>query len=162
MLLTTVKTGNFEEAVKRVEWYSKRWGIEVYHRTLKSGCRIEDRQLRTADSLEACLGLDMVIAWRIYYMTMIGRETPDLPCTVIFDDMEWKALCCYTNKTPTPPEEPPTLGDAVRMLGRMGGHLGRKRDGPPGTQTLWRGLQRLETAAHIYSILVQGAPPHPS
>jgi len=34
-------------------------GIEVYHRTLKSGCRIQDRQLGTADRLETCLGVDM-------------------------------------------------------------------------------------------------------
>jgi hypothetical protein len=97
MLLTTVETNRFEQAQKRVEWYSGRWGIEVYHRTLKSGCRIKDRQLRTEDRLEACLGIDMVIAWRIYYMTMLGREIPNLPCTVIFNDIEWKAMCCYIN-----------------------------------------------------------------
>ena len=66
MLLTTVEVKSFEDAQKRVEWYSGRWGIEVYHRTLKSGCRIKDRQLETADRLETCLGVDMVVAWRIY------------------------------------------------------------------------------------------------
>jgi hypothetical protein len=67
----------------------------------------------------------MVIAWRIYYMTMLGREIPNLPCTVIFNDIEWKALCCYINKTTTLPEKPPALEEAIRMVGRMGGHLGR-------------------------------------
>jgi hypothetical protein len=62
MLLTTVEVKTFKDAQKRVEWYSGRWGIEVYHRTLKSGCRIKDRQLGTADRLETCLGIDMVVA----------------------------------------------------------------------------------------------------
>lgn len=155
MLLTTVAVASFEDAQKRVEWYSGRWGIEVYHRTLKSGCRIEDRQFGTADRLETCLGVDMVVAWRIYHLTMLGRETPDLPCTVFFNDVEWKALYCYVKKVPVPPEEPPSLGEAIRMVGRLGGHMGRKRDGPPGTQTLWRGLMHLYTAALMYAIVTK-------
>jgi hypothetical protein len=155
MLLTTVEVKTFEDAQKRVEWYSGRWGIEVYHRTLKSGCRIKDRQLGTADRLETCLGIDMVVAWRIYHLTMLGRETPELPCTVFFKDIEWKALCCYVKKTPVAPQTPPSLREAMFMVGAIGGHLGRKSDGFPGTQTLWRGLQRLETATEMYAIFTQ-------
>ena len=161
MLLTTVEVKTFEDARKRVEWYSGRWGIEVYHRTLKSGCRIKDRQLGTADRLETCLGIDMVVAWRIYHLTMLGRETPELPCTVFFKDIEWKALCCYVNKTPKVPQKPPSLREAMFMVGAIGGHLGRKSDGFPGTQTLWRGLQRLETATEMYAILTHQEYPHP-
>ena len=161
MLLTTVEAKTFEEARKRVEWYSGRWGIEVYHRTLKSGCRIKDRQLGTADRLETCLGIDMVVAWRIYHLTMLGRETPELPCTVFFKDIEWKALCCYVKKTPKVPQKPPSLREAMFMVGAIGGHLGRKSDGFPGTQTLWRGLQRLETATEMYAILTHQEYPHP-
>jgi Domain of unknown function (DUF4338)/Transposase DNA-binding/Transposase Tn5 dimerisation domain len=156
MLLTTYKVVTLEDAKRRVDWYGRRWGIEVFHRTLKSGCRIKDRQLGTADRLEACLGVDMVVAWRIYHLAMLGRETPDLPCTVFFKDEEWKALCCYVNKTPTPPPEPPTLERAMKMVGQIGGHLGRKSDGNPGTQTLWRGLQRLDTATAMYIIFTSG------
>lgn len=161
MLLTTVEVKTFEDARKRVEWYSGRWGIEVYHRTLKSGCRIKDRQLGTADRLETCLGIDMVVAWRIYHLTMLGRETPELPCTVFFKDIEWKALCCYVKKTPKVPQKPPSLREAMFMVGAIGGHLGRKSDGFPGTQTLWRGLQRLETATEMYAILTHQEYPHP-
>ena len=156
MLLTTYPVGSLEDAKQRVDWYTKRWGIEVFHRTLKSGCRIKDRQLETADRLEACLGIDMVVAWRIFHLTMLGRETPDLPCTVFFTDDEWKALHCYVYKTPTPPSTPPTMDRAMRMVGQIGGHLGRKSDGAPGTQTLWRGLQRLDTAKEMYVILTYG------
>jgi hypothetical protein len=161
MLLTTVQVKSFEDARKRLQWYSGRWGIEVYHRTLKSGCRIKDRQLGKADRIESCLGIDLVVAWRIYHLTMLGREVPEVPCTVFFHDIEWKALCCYVSKKKVPPEKPPSLREAIYMVGGIGGHLGRKRDGPPGTQTLWRGLQRLDTAAEMYAILTQQQYPYP-
>ena len=158
MLLTTVAVNSFANAQQRVQWYSGRWGIEVYHRTLKSGCRIKDRQLGTADRLETCLGVDMVVAWRIYHLTMLGREVPDAACTVFFKDVEWKALCCYGNKTPVPPETPPTLKEAIYIIASMGGHLGRKSDGFPGPQTLWRGLQRLDTATEMFVIFSHQNP----
>ena len=161
MLLTTVPVNSFEDAQKRVEWYSGRWGIEVYHRTLKSGCRIKDRQFKTVDSLEACLGVDMVVAWRIYHLTMLGREVPDVACTVFFKDIEWKALCCYVKKSKVAPENPPTLYQAMIMVACMGGFLGRKSDGYPGTQTLWRGLQRLDTAVEMYAIFTDQKYHHP-
>jgi hypothetical protein len=160
MLLTTAEVAGFEDARKRVQWYSGRWGIEVYHRTLKSGCKIKDRQLGTADRLEACLGVDMVVAWRVYHLAMLGRDTPELPCTAFFKEQEWKALCCYVSKSPVAPSMPPTLGQAMRMVGAIGGHLGRKSDGAPGTQTLWRGLQRLDTATEMYVIFTDQQPPH--
>jgi Domain of unknown function (DUF4338)/Transposase DNA-binding/Transposase Tn5 dimerisation domain len=161
MLLTTVEVATFQHSQQRVQWYAKRWGIEVYHRTLKSGCRIQDRQLGTALGLAACLGVDMVVAWRVFHLAMLGRETPDLPCTVFFTDDEWKALCCYATKNKVPPREPPTLGQAMRMVGTIGGHLGRKSDGYPGTEVLWRGLQRLDTAVEMYVIFTSGpAPPN--
>ena len=158
MLLTTVAVENFEDAQQRVQWYSGRWGIEVYHRTLKSGCRIKDRQLATADRLETCLGVDMVVAWRIYHLTMLGREVPEAACTMFFKDVEWKALCCYVNKTAEPPPQPPTMKEAIFMVATMGGFLGRKRDGFPGAQTLWRGIQRLDTATEMYAIFTHQDP----
>ncbi len=88
MLLTTVAVTTFEQAVERAEWYAARWGIEVFHRTLKSGCRIKDRQLGSAERLQACLGVDMVVAWRIYHLTMLGREMPEHPSTAFFEEVE--------------------------------------------------------------------------
>jgi hypothetical protein len=143
MLLTTVEVLNFEHAVERMSWYSKRWGIEVYHRTLKSGCRIEDRRLYNADRLETCIAIDAVVAWRVFFLTMQGRETPEIACDTILSEDEWKALCAFTFKK-APPEKPSSLREAVRMIAKLGGFLGRKNDGNPGTTTVWRGLQRLE------------------
>jgi hypothetical protein len=159
MLLTTVPVHTFDDAVERAEWYAARWGIEVFHRTLKSGCRIKDRQLGTATRLQACLGIDMVVAWRVYHLAMLGREVPDQPCTVFFEEVEWKALHCYHYKTSVAPDEPPSMAQAIRMLGQMGGHLGRRLDGPPGTQVLWRGLQYLDVAVQMYITFTCSPPP---
>ena len=161
MLLTTCRVTDFAEAIEKLEWYTKRWGIEIYHRTLKSGCQIEERQLGSADSIEACLAIDMVVAWRIYHLTKLGRDVPDVPCTVFFEEAEWKALHTYITKTPFPPAEPPSLRHAIRMVASLGGFLGRKSDGEPGTQTLWLGLQRVDDLAAIWKILVPHLRPPP-
>jgi hypothetical protein len=161
LLLTTLEVRTAEDAIKMVAWYTKRWGIEVYHRTLKSGCRIEDRQLEEADRLETCLGIDMVVAWRVLYLTMQGRENPELPCTAFFQDVEWKALYCLVHKTTLLPAKPPTIREAVFMVARLGGHLGRKCDGFPGTQTIWRGLVKLTGAAEMFAILTHQLYHHP-
>ena len=154
MLLTTMPVTDLGEAVEKLKWYALRWGIEVLHRTLKSGCRVEQRQLGEADRIEACLAIDIVVAWRIYYLNKLGREVPDAPCTVYFEEAEWKALMAFTDKTPIPPAEPPTLREVIRRVAGLGGFLGRKCDGEPGTQTLWMGLQRLDDIVAMWRVLV--------
>src|SRR2546422_7970020 len=126
MLLTTLAVQNFDEAVEKLGWYAKRWGVEVYHRTLKSGCKIEERQVGSADRIEACLAIDMVVAWGIFHFGKLGREIPNVPCTIFFEEFEWKALHTHITKTPVPPADPPTLRDAMRMVATLGGFLGRK------------------------------------
>jgi hypothetical protein len=160
MLLTTLAVENFDEAVEKLGWYAKRWGIEVYHRTLKSGCKIEERQLGSADRLEACLAIDMVVAWRILHLTKLGRETPDVPCSVFFEEAEWKALYCFVRQDPKPPDQPPTFREAVRMVASLGGFLGRKSDGEPGTQSLWLGIQRLDDIAATWKFMALNFAPH--
>jgi hypothetical protein len=142
-LLTTLPVESFEQALEKLHWYAKRWGIEVFHRTLKSGCKIEERQLGHADRIEACLAIDVVVAWRIFHLCKLGRETPNVPCTVYFEEAEWKALVAFVTRTH--PQNPPTLREATRMTASLGGFLGRKADAEPGTQTLWLGLQKLDT-----------------
>jgi len=152
MLLTTVEVKDKDDADERLQWYARRWGIEVYHRILKSGCRVEARQMEPAHRLQNGLAIDMIVAWRIFYLTTLGRETPDVPCTVYFTDSEWKALTTFTTKTKTPPEIPPCLNEAVRLLGKLGGHLGRNGDGQPGTEVLWRGMARLADIEMAYDL----------
>ena len=153
MLLTTVPVTSFEQATEKLMWYARRWGIEVLHRTLKSGCRIEKRQFGQADRIEACLAIDLVVAWRIYYLNKLGREVPQAPCTVYFEEAEWKALTVFTTKNRIAPTQPPTLRDALRRVATLGGFLGRKGDGEPGTQTLWIGLQRLDDIVSMWRVM---------
>jgi hypothetical protein len=145
MLLTTLFVGSYEDAHLVVEYYSVRWCIEVFHRILKSGCLIEERQLQTAERLRTCLAFDSLVAWRIQLLTMLGREMPDLPCDVVFEEHEWKALYCYVHRTTKPPKTPPSVFDAMMLVARVGGFLARKSDRFPGPTVLWRGLQQLPT-----------------
>ena len=152
MLLTSVAVNRKEDAFERLTWYARRWGIEVYHRILKSGCRVEARQLEQAHRLLNCLAIDLVVAWRIYHLTALGEQTPEVPCTIYFTDSEWKALCTFVNRTKTPPALPPSLNEAVRLLGQLGGHLGRNSDGHPGSEVLWRGMARLADIESAYDL----------
>ena len=159
MLLTTVSVETFEQAIEKLQWYARRWGIEVMHRTLKSGCRIEQRQLGRADRLEACLAIDLVVAWRIFYLTKLGREVPQAPCTVYFEEAEWKALMAFTSGNPVAPQTPPSLRDAIRLVATLGGFLGRKADGEPGTQSLWLGIQRLGDLVAMWRVMRSATQP---
>jgi len=162
MLLTTVPVHTFQDAIEKLAWYTIRWGIEVYHRTFKSGCKVEERQLGAADRIETCLAIDMVVAWRIFHLAKLGRETPDVPCTVFFEETEWKALVAHITQNPKPPDHPPTLREAMRMVATLGGFLGRKRDGEPGTKSLWLGLQRLDDLSSMWKLLTTTLISHPS
>jgi hypothetical protein len=143
MLLTTLEVKSVTDALRVIDYYKQRWGIERFHKVLKSGCRIEDRQLGDARSLEACLAIDAMVAWRIYFACQLAREVPEAPCTIFFEEAEWKALTAFRKGCPQPASQPPTLKEMVDYVAELGGYLGRKGDGPPGTQTLWRGFQRL-------------------
>jgi Druantia protein DruA/Transposase Tn5 dimerisation domain/Transposase DNA-binding len=153
LLLTTVETTDLDQACERLSWYATRWNIEVYHRVLKSGCRIEDRRLGSAETLQACLAIDLVVAWRIFRLTKLGRTVPDVCCEIFFREEEWKALCIHYTKNPHPPETPPTLNEAIRIMAKLGGFIGRKGDGQPGTTSLWRGIQRLDDITETFRIM---------
>ena len=143
LLLTTVPVRTAAEAAERIAWYACRWVIEIYHKILKSGCRIEDRQWETAARVERYLAIDSVVAWRVLGLTFQSRQTPDMSCEAFLDRDDWQALACYMNHTLSPPQQPPTLKQAARWIAQLGGFLGRKGDGDPGVTVMWRGLQRL-------------------
>jgi hypothetical protein len=158
LLLTTVAVQTVADAIERVEWYACRWGIEVWHRILKSGCRIEARQLATGERLQRCLTLYSIIAWRVFYATLLARAVPEMPCSVLLEIEEWQALYGAIHHCPTPPESPPSLGQAVRWIAQLGGFVGRRRRDQPGAETLWRGFQHLTDLTRMYRIM-RSAPP---
>jgi hypothetical protein len=142
-LLTTVPVRTLAEAIQRIQWYVKRWTIEEFHRVLKSGCQVQARQLTTRARLQRALAIDMVVAWRIMDLNKAARLQPDCPADRWLSTQEWQALYCYVHETKELPEQPPTIGQAVRWIAQLGGFLARQSDGHPGPMTLWRGLQRL-------------------
>lgn len=158
LLLTTRPVVTAEDAREAVAHYACRWDIEVWHKVLKSGCRIEARQLETADRLKRCLTLYSVIAWRVLYATLLARAAPDLPCSILLDRDEWQALTCVIHRTPTPPTSPPTLRQAVRWIAQLGGFLARASDGEPGPITLWRGFQHLADHTAMFRIMRSPQP----
>lgn len=141
VLLTNLPVDTPEQAIEKLRWYLCRWQIEVFFRILKSGCHVEDLQLEKRERLEPALAFYMIIAWRVLYLTMLGRQCPEMPCDTVFADEEWKAVYLVSERKP-PPDEPPSLDTMVRMVAGLGGFLNRKRDGFPGPQTIWIGLQR--------------------
>ncbi len=153
MLLTSVKTESFEDACERLRWYSRRWGIEVYHRTIKSGCRIEDRRLDDAQSIEACLAIDFVVAWRVYWFTMIGREKPETPSDQMLSEDEWHVLSAWA--TGKVADSVPSTKQAMHWIGKLGGWLSRGKQDNPGTTCMWRGLIRLPNMAQGYRLALE-------
>ena len=158
LLLTTCPVHRTEDALERLDWYACRWGIEVWHKVLKSGCRIEARQLESADRLRRCLAVYSVLAWRVLYAVLLSRAVPDAPCTALLEAEEWQALFCAIHLTPTPPATPPPLRQAVHWIGRLGGFLARRGDGEPGVTVLWKGFQHLTDLTLMYRILHPALP----
>jgi hypothetical protein len=152
LLLTNVPVENFEDAVTRVRWYRCRWHIEVYFKVLKSGCRIEDCRLGTAERLIRFIALSSIIAWRMYWVTHINRHAPEASCVVVLAEHEWHALYATIHRTTQLPTEPPTVGQVVRWIAQLGGFLARKGDGDPGCTAIWRGWQRLHDISTTWLI----------
>ena len=152
LLLTTVPVHSTQDALQRLAWYACRWGIEVWHKVLKSGCRIEARQLETAERLKRCLTLYAVIAWRVLYATMVSRSVPDVSCLALLNEPEWQALYCAIHNTTILPPTPPSLNQAVRWIAQLGGFQNRKRDGHPGVTVIWKGFMHLSDLTYMYLI----------
>lgn len=146
LLITSLPIETPDEVMQVVDYYQARWPIEVYFRVLKTGCRVEEIQLRTADRFLPCLMLYKIVAWQILYTTHLGRECPDLPCTAVFEDHQWKPVWRIIREEPLP-DQPPRLDEFLTLLARLGGYNARKTDGPPGPKSLWIGTRRMHDFA---------------
>ena len=142
LLLTSLSIDTFAAVQTVIDYYCCRWEIEIYFRVLKSGCKIEELQLEEEDRMEACLAVYLIVAWRVLFVLMLGRECPELPCTAVLSDAEWQSVYVIATSEAVP-RKPPPLGDMVAMIAELGGYLARKHDGPPGPQAIWIGIQRM-------------------
>ena len=142
LLLTSLPTGNFQDVLHIIDYYCCRWQIEIYFRVLKSGCKIEGRQFEDERRYRPCMALYMIVAWRVMFVMMMGRDFPDMKCDSVFSEDEWKAVYMIVKKR-LPPQQVPSLKEMVKMVSGLGGYLGRKHDGPPGPKAMWIGMQRM-------------------
>jgi hypothetical protein len=134
--------------------------IEVLFRVLKSGCRVEERRFEQIDRLLSCLAVYLIVAWRTLYVCRLGRACPDIDAEVVFEPAEWKSVWTIVKRTDLP-SSPPPLSEIVRLVAQLGGYVNRKRSDPPGPQTVWIGLQRMQDLAACWNLFGPGARQRP-
>lgn len=153
LLWTTEPASRLVETLEILRLYQLRWRIEDFHLTLKSGCRAEALELETAERLTKALTIYSAVAVRILTLRDLARQEPDAPCTTILSNDAWKTLWVHFNQKRLTANTPiPTVKQAILWIGRLGGHLNRKRDGMPGVRTLWRGWRDLTVLVAGYRL----------
>jgi hypothetical protein len=159
LLVTTLPITSAEAVKAVIHKYTVRWMIEIVFRTLKSGCRIEERRFETVDRVEVCLAVYRIVTWRTLFVCRVGRSCPDMDCEAVFEPSEWKAVWSAVTGESLP-RTPPRLADVVRLIAQLGGYVNRpKRKDPPGPQTVWIGLQRMHDLAWAWDVFGPGARP---
>jgi hypothetical protein len=98
IIATSLPVFTVSDVMAIVEHYIQRWKIERFHYVLKSGMGAEKIQQRTYERIKPVLFIYSVIALYIMTVTYIGRIMPDAPCSIFFDDDEWKVLYRIANK----------------------------------------------------------------
>jgi hypothetical protein len=145
-LITDLPVACKADAIEKLEWYALRWKIEMFHKVLKSGCRAEDSKLRSAERLANLIAMMSILAWRVLWLTMTNRISPELPARLVFTDTEIQLLERLVPLKDGSRKR--TVGRFLIRLARLGGYLDRTRDPPPGNMVLWRGMTRL-TDIHL-------------
>lgn len=156
-LLTSLPVNSLEEAMTVVQHYLCRWEIEVFFKTYKSGCKVEEKSLRNSDRLYPLFSLFLIVAWRINFLLHISRIQPELPCDVFFEESEWKAGYVASTRNRQPPSNPPSMEEMIGYIGKLGGHLGRKKDPKPGIKAIWIGICKLTNYADAWDLFGPGA-----
>ena len=145
-LITDLPVTCKADAIEKLEWYAQRWKIETWHKVLKSGCRAEDSKLRNAERLANLIAILCILAWRVLWLCMVNRVSPDLPARLVFTETEIKLLEHLVPMKDGSRRK--TVSAFLTRLARLGGYLDRTRDPPPGNMVLWRGMARL-TDIHL-------------
>jgi hypothetical protein len=156
LLVTNLTVPDKATAEQMLRYYSYRWLVERFHFVLKSGCQFESSQLQSFAALSRFLGVCSGVAWQLLWMTHQARSTPEASCETVLTLSQWQALAAYMHHSPEPPQQAPSLRQAIRWIGQLGGFIGRKSDGEPGVQVLWRGWEVFQT---IHSAWLVFHPP---
>jgi hypothetical protein len=142
-LITNLPVTSRAEAVEKLRWYAMRWKIETFHKVLKSGCRAEESKLRTAGRLVNLIATFCILAWRIFWLTMLNRATRSAPPMLVFTPLEIELLGRLVPNPGLEAHHPRSLRSCLDQLARLGGYLARAGYAPPGNTVVWRGLSRL-------------------
>jgi hypothetical protein len=151
ILLTNVEVRTAEDAEARVDWYCSRWIIEEYHKAQKTGCGVESQQFTTRKALEVAVAILSVVATQLLRLRDLARsEAADrTPATEVVDEDYVLALTARRSRNRERRADL-TVREFLYGVARLGGHQGRRHDGPPGWLVLWRGWMKLQ-------LLVEGA-----
>jgi hypothetical protein len=141
-LLTNVTVETVADAWERVDWYTKRWTIEEYHKAQKTGCDIEAPQFTTVAALQPMIALLSVVAVSLLDLRTRSRDpaTQDAPASTVMPQEEVDVLSGWRYQQ----RRDLTVREFYLALARLGGHQNRKKDHPPGWLVLWRGWQALQ------------------
>jgi hypothetical protein len=150
-LLTDLPVGTPDEAIEKLRWYALRWKIEVFHKILKSGCRVEASGLRTAERLVRLIAVCCILSWRVFWMTMSNRIQPQAAPTIALTQLELDLLDGLFPESGKA-KAGQALGAYLVRLARMGGYLARSGDPVPGNTVMWRGLARLTDLSLGYAL----------
>lgn len=146
VLLTSLPVKTFEDAWQIIEDYENRWLIEEYHKVLKSGCAVEDHALQSASRLEPLIGLISIVGIRLFQLKLVGRNQPEIKANRHVPSSWLKSLSVLR---PELKLSNLTVYDFFREIAKLGGFLGRKSDGEPGWQTIWRGYKKMQLALDV-------------
>jgi hypothetical protein len=141
LLYTSLPVESFDAAMVIVGYYEKRWLIEEWHKVLKTGLRVERRQLKTSKRLEAMTALMSVVAVRLFQLKGEARTAPERPAEEVIPPKYVAGLKAVRKLAASTAL---TVGRFFRELAMLGGFIGRRRDGDPGWMTIWRGWDRLQ------------------
>ena len=140
-IITNLHVPDLESAVEKLHWYSLRWKIETFFKVLKSGFNIDHSKIKSAESICKLMSISCIVAWRVFWMTMLIREDSAAPPNAALTETEMQIL---DNTVPDRGKHKSTsLSDYLLKIAKLGGYLARKSDLPPGNTVVWRGLKKL-------------------
>jgi hypothetical protein len=142
-LVTDLPIRSRKDAVEKLNWYAMRWKIETFHKILKSGCKAEDVKLRTAERLVNLIAILYLLSWRVFWMTMLNRTSPEASPQMALTPTEIYLLDQLVGDSPSATPTGNQLSLYLTKLARLGGYLARAKDPPPGNTVMWRGMTRL-------------------
>jgi hypothetical protein len=148
VLITSLPVESVAQAWERVRWYRRRWIVEDYHQGLKTGCRMEARQVQSYAGLRRLLGLLAPTALRLLQLRSLARQQPEQPAQQLLPSEVVQVVALKTGGEAAGM----SVEQCVARIAQLGGYQGRRSDGPPGWKTLWQGwlkIQALLEGVHL-------------